>query len=197
LAGASRLAGVLALLLNEGERQKVELGLAQVVGPPDARVLDDELGGRLRRELDLLRFAGAEVHLAGKAHALGPALEAAGDVGVGVIHEFGGDGQAGLFVGREIELGHDEGVLDRDVARGPDPDLAEKAHGPVGRGRVPVDPADRGLALLGRDDLDGQDVLFAPLDGRRDVDEEAAVGAVCFRGVGDPLSVRARCWPDS
>ena len=95
----------------------------------------------------------------------------------------------------EVQFGHDEGVLDRDIARGPHPDAAEEAHGVVGRGRVPIDPADRRLALFRRDDLHGEDVLLRLPDVRRHVDGEAPVGAVDGVRAGHLLPVEPDVGP--
>ena len=69
-----------------------------------------------------------------------------------------------LLEGREVKLGDDERILDGHVPRGPHPDLAEQAHGVVGRRGVPIDPTDRRLANLRREDLDGQDILLGLVD---------------------------------
>ena len=169
---------------DEGEGEQVELLLAQVVGPPDPGSFDDELRRRLRGELEFFRFLRPKGHFPGETQAFDPTFEGARDVRVGVIHELRRDREPGFLESLEVELGDDERILDGDSAGGPDADLPEEAHVVVRRRRIPVDEADRRLALLRRDDLDGQDVLLRRLDVRGDVDREAPEGAVGRRRVG-------------
>jgi hypothetical protein len=100
--------------------------------------------------------------------------------------ELGADGELGAAGG---EVGGDGGVADGHGSGGGDPDVAPEAHVLVGRLRVPIDEGDGEVVGLGGEDLDGEGVGFAGLDGGGDVELKEPPGTGEFIGGCDRVAV--------
>src|SRR5215469_5723965 len=77
-----------------------------------------------------------------------------------------------------------------DLSRRGEEDLAPDAHVFVGRGRVPVDPGEAKVVLLGRKNLQGERVLPRFVEEVADAELVGAVGARDFGAIGDFFAVK-------
>ena len=158
----------------DADRQVVELGLAEVVAPPDAGLVHRAADG------DFLLLSCGEGNGLAVAAVVPDAHHRGVDGGVGAVDEGGLDGEGGLGEVLRVDFGDDEEVLDLDV-RGLDQlDAADDAHALVDGTGVPVGIA--GVEALGRGLVDRHlEGVEALLGEGRDVklaDGEEAVGRV-------------------
>ncbi len=184
------------------EGEVVERLPAEARRPPDSRLLEAQtvtVGAVAGRELDLLAGARGELDVLAEPTSLEARLDGRGLGTVRHVAGEDGDREVGGLEARQVEIGHDVGVIDPYGAGGPHEDVLPQAHVHVGREGVVVVPASRRLDLLGlvgqllqqtrRDHLDGEGVAGPRLQvvGHRELEALEHPRRLIPRG--DPLSV--------
>ena len=139
--------------------QFVQVGFAEIIGPPEAGVLNIQLIVLGGSKGDCFAFARIETIGLTQTNGTHFTFNDAGNLFITVVNQLGTDGERSLVQGLGVDFGLNKGVVNRDGTVEVKMNAAPDSHILVGWSGIPIDETDSKVSGFGRKHFNGQDIF--------------------------------------